>query len=234
MTDSLALGGGLTVKGLGTTKAFIATLAGLAEEASIKAQNNLAYHIRLGEQDQMRSDIDRPKPWSLKTVIYDKATTTNSARVFLADPFKPKFGAGVNEEDYLGVQILSGERTRTRGSERAFIRRGWMNPDQTWVPARGVKIDKYGNFAGMSAIMQNLGFIAQKRKRKTPVKAKYFIVPYTGIYQVVKGVQTPVLWFVKRPTYSARYDFYGRADREFNQRWRAELEKQVDLALASG
>lgn len=229
---------GIDVTGIPELKVYLAQLKGELKNASIRAQNNLAYHLRVAEQVQMTVDIDRPTKWSTGSVIYEKATDKKNARIWFADPFGHQ--AGLGGDDYLGVQILGGKRTRDRRSEVRLKMYGFMAEGYTWAPAKGVRLNAYGNVSGalMTKILSNLGTIDTARNTGTAPTTQYVVRTWgarntPGIFEVINGRPglKPILWFIKRPTYKPRYDFYGRADREFEYRWRAELEKQIDKAI---
>ena len=150
-----------------------AELGGQLPKVSGYAQNAMAYDIRIAEQDQMVTDLDRPTPWSVSSLRYKKADITVSsppnsdapkvpgAAVYMVNGFTR--GSNVGADEYLGVQILGGV---TAGPKRSEIMMGpsqyrWIDADTVWVPAIGgsAPIDEYGNIPGpvMSAMLSSLG-----------------------------------------------------------------------------
>jgi len=232
-------GAAIDVRGVGELKKFFASAAGQLDFAVALAQTRLARTVWTAEKDQMRKDIDRPTPWSLGALQYEKAVKGGkAARVWFKDPFG--YQSGLGSEDYLGVQITGGVRTRERRSEKRLRLFGLLPAGYTWIPAKGVKLDRYGNVPGalLTKILSNLGTIDTARNTGTAATTKYVVGTWgamkaPGIFQSLRNGKDlkPVLWFIKAPTYKPRYKFYERADKEVAANVAREMREAVDYAL---
>jgi hypothetical protein len=112
------------------------------------------------------------------------------------------------------------------------------------------KLDRYGNVPG-SVIMRMItnlkiqqeaaGFqqnqtASSKKRRKG--RAEYFVMgknPSLGVFRRKTGSDDleSVLWFVKKPQYQKRFDFFGVAEESAKQYMPKELVKAVRVALAT-
>lgn len=160
----------VSVEGVSGVQALLAGLGDELKGVNERAQNKMAYELRLAEQDQMRKDIDRPTKFSVDSIAYKKfGESTFSIGGMIIHP-PPIQGAGVFLVDrfhltvagykkYLGVQIYGGEQAGPRASEQRLIQAGLMNPNHRWVAAKGTKLDAYGNIPGykISHMITDLG-----------------------------------------------------------------------------
>jgi hypothetical protein len=234
---------GVEIKGLDGVKTMLAGLSGELKTADKSAQTELAKQIRSAEQDQMRRDLDRPKPWSLSSVLYKQAGVTSSyagaPRIEGAAIFwNIKFGtpSGLLPEQYLGVQIEGGVTAGPRRSEKVMQDHGWMPKDRVWVPAAEAPRDQYGNVPGgyIASMLTSFGAIVS-RKVRPPKGAAYILIgepgDEVGVFRRVGGEYIPFLWFVPRASYKKRFDFYGRGDQEVIRQFPAIYRQAVDEAL---
>jgi hypothetical protein len=234
----------IRLEGVDKVRSMLAALGGELEGANKYAQNKMAYELRIVEQAQMRADLDRPTPWSVNSLRYKKAgqsavegPRTEGAAVYFETPWG--FSSGLGADEWQGVQILGGAPAGPKRSEKRLQQLGWMPKAKVWVPAVGTRLDRYGNVPGslISDMLSNLGANPYGNKSGTPGAdyAKYVLVgdrgDPEGVFRKVGGEWVPFLWFVEREKYQARYDFYGRADREISQRFPAILDYYVQKAI---
>jgi hypothetical protein len=232
-------------EGADAVRVLLAAIAGELPKALERAQNKMIYQVWHAEKDQMRKDIDRPTPFSINSLQYKKVgppkpleLNTDGAAVYMANAFKA--GNKVGPDEYLGVQILGGLAAGPKRSERIMQARGWMPQGTTWVPASGVSLNQYGNISGglMSAMLTNLGANPYGNK-KDPKKEKTLFVLIgqpgreEGVFRLVGREWRPFLWFVKRPTYRARYTFHERGASEIGAQYPAILSEALAEALNS-
>jgi hypothetical protein len=112
------------------------------------------------------------------------------------------------------------------------------------------KLDRYGNVPS-SVIMRMItnlkiqqeaaGFqqnqtAGSKKRRKG--RAEYFVMgknPSLGVFRRKTGSDDleSVLWFVKKPQYQKRFDFFGVAEKAAKEHMPKELVKAVRFALAT-
>jgi hypothetical protein len=225
----------IEVRGMDDVRSLIASLGDEMERVNAGAQNQMAYELYRAEQDQMRADIDRPTPWSVGSLRYKKydqpggegAPNVKGAAVHFAVPFG--LSAGLEADEYLGVQSLGGKTAGPKRSEVRLRALGYLPADMVWVPAAGVKLDRYGNVSG-ATIQSMLADLA-----KGPKGANFFVLGYPrrprGIFARIGEDWHPFLWFISRRSYTAIFDFYGRADREVEARFKVIWGERVDQAL---
>jgi hypothetical protein len=243
----------VSVNGLGSVKELLAGLGGELQKANELSQNKMAYELWGAERRAAKSDLDRPTPWTLSSIVYKKFgakqfTVKNKAGdpIFVRTPGIE--GAGVfvvdkferdrsDAEHYLGVQTLGGVTAGPRRSETALQMRGWMPKGKIWVPAVGTRLDRYGNVPGslISAMLSNLGANPYGQGQPGNVEEKYVLVgprgDEEGVFQKVRGEWRPFLWFVSRETYQSRFDFYGTADKEIQLKFQGILAGYVNKAI---
>ena len=236
-------GGSIELRGLNPVKELLAGLGGELGKASELAQNKMAYEIAQAEKEQMRTDLDRPTPWTVGSLRYKKvgaspvgAPKVEGAAVYFETPWGYSDGLGADE--WLGVQILGGSTAGPKRSEARLQMLGWMPRDKVWVPAVGTRLDRYGNVPGslISDMLSNLGANPYGRNADpSAVRVRYLLVGEPGreegVFQKLGGDWVPFLWFVDRETYRKRFDFYGRADREVRQGFAKILDTYLDKAL---
>jgi hypothetical protein len=231
----------IEIRGVESVRALLASLGGELDEASRLAQNKMAYELWAAEKDQIKSDLDRPAPWSVNALRYKKAGDAASlgdapnvpgAAVYMANAFRA--GSRVGPDEWLGVQIKGGVTAGPRRSERILQNAGILPRDTVWVPARGVGLDAYGNLKG-GVIARMLMDLGQNPYARTRTKNFALIGPRgnpVGVITKVGDSWYPFLFFVPRATYRARYDFYGRADREVAARFADIWNEYLAQALA--
>lgn len=235
----------IRLEGLDSVRELIAGLGPGLERANERAQNTMAYELMMAERAEMRSDIDRPTPFSLGSVLYKKYGASqlkfpNGNSVALPD-IK---GAGVflanrisnviqTEQHYLGVQIAGGQPT-LKAMESRFIRNGFMKASQYIVPASKKFLDAYGNLKGsqISAMLTGLGigFVApvQSTKWRFAKDANSRVI---GVFIKDGNSWVPFIWFVDRPNYRPRYKWDERADEEINLNFKEILGDAIDYEI---
>ena len=164
---------------------------------------------------------------------------------------------GVTAEDVLMAEIYGGPRKLKR-FESALQRIGVLPRGMFIVPGPAARIDAYGNMA-VGQINQILswfdafgeqGYRANKydkgrrRARKTTKKTRgyeYFAVLRTegglrpGVYQRIPfawgNAIRPIMYFVRQPVYSRRFDFHDVVSRAAVARFRSTYPRMLDAAL---
>jgi hypothetical protein len=225
----------IELRGLDDVRSLIAALGEEMQSVNKYSQNTMVYQLWLSEKDQMRTDIDRPNPFSVGALRYKKfgepggpgAPAVEGAAVHFAVPFGTS--EGLEEDEYLGVQGLGGKTAGPRASEVRLRQLGYLPDGYVWVPDPSVKLDRYGNVRG-SVIQSMLADL-----KDGPRGANFFVLGYpkrpVGIFARIGAEWLPFLWFVSRRDYRAIFDFYGRADREVNARFETIWGEQVTKAL---
>lgn len=227
----------IRLEGLDSVKELIAGLGPGLQRANERAQNTMAYELMMAEKAEMRSDIDRPTPFSLASVGYKKYGVQNlnfpgveGAAVYLMNRISNVIQT---EEHYLGVQIAGGKPT-LKAMESIFIRKGYMKESQYIVPASTTYLDAYGNLKGsqITAMLTNLGvgFVppVQKPKWRFAKDANSRVI---GVFIKEGDVWSPYIWFVDRPNYRPRYKWDERAKEEISQNFKEILGDAIDYEI---
>jgi hypothetical protein len=224
--------------------------------AVMQAINRTAFDVRQRWAEIMPRIFDRPTRLTLNAPLYRKATKQKlEAEIFIRDEaFK-----GTPPAKYLAPQVTGGAR-RTKRFERALQARGILPAGWFAVPGKGAELDAFGNISGRQIvrILSQLrafgeqGYSAnetdatrarrQKREKKKR-RGDYFAVRARrgglapGVYQRVStgfGRGTvPVLIFVRRASYRARYPLFDIAKTIYDRRFPDNFRRELDAAVAS-
>jgi hypothetical protein len=218
----------VSVQGVDDVKAMLADLATAFPRAAKEARNNVIQVVWEGEKAQAVADLDQPRSFTISSILFNKDDTKGPARVWVQDLFNKE---GADESFYLGRNLLSGTRTRLKGSEIALqsARPQLMPTGTVWVPASNVVLDAQGNIGG-NVIKKMVDQL------KAGDFSNYFVMGkppnQKGIFARVGGEWYPFLWFVSPRQYAERWDFYGRADREvayhFESIYGTAIQRELD------
>lgn len=230
----------VSVAGLDTVRA---QLRGLSDKkikvAAVAAINSAAYKAAEATKAEMQRVFERPTPWVLGGVRYNKATKDTLEAKIDFDKWGNK--TNVTVEKVLQAEIMSGQRRHKR-HEIALQRVGILPPGMAIVPGGAAEIDQYGNMKG-SQIVQIIAWfraageqgyksnmndkgrarLGRDNKKTGAYGFQYFAIQKAtgklmpGIYKRIKtgfgSAIKPVMVFVRMPSYKRRLDFYGVAER---------------------
>lgn len=210
---------------------------------------------------EMRKVFDRPTPWVLQSLRKHYATASNmNASLGFKDKWSTSAGE-VSGRTMIEPHVYSGER-KFKGMEVRLNRAGWLPNGYNAVPGGGATLDGYGNMSAgqITQVLNVLGTYTEggyntansktvTRLKKGNIKKNIYGFVYwvnrvgSGISHIPPGVYkrvytgfgtslVPILIFVKRAKYTERLDFYGIAQREFNNRFPAEFDKAFAAEMA--
>lgn len=244
----------IKLEGLNSVRELIASLSPALEKANERAQNKMAYELMVAEREQVKSDLDKPVPSTVNSILYKKygANTLKFTNPSITVPVPNIKGAGVfvgdlfgfkqaTVEDLLGVQIAGGLPAGPKRSAVILQNFNWMRLDQVWVPAVGAPLDQYGNLRGslLAYMLQNMG-----TNIYAPVKeeAKFILIGEPGNYEGIwwkgsaststkGGEWRPLIWFIDKPAYMPRYRWNERAEQEINANFKQILDWYIDDEL---
>ncbi|MBX9456142.1 MAG: hypothetical protein KL863_09025 [Rhizobium sp.] len=162
--------------------------------------------------------FDRPTRFTMNSLQATPATKQRQrSSVFFRESNTHKYG-----RHYLMPQVQGGTRPHKR-FEYWLIRKGIMASDEFAVPARGSKLDSFGNISS-GTIVQILSQLeagpdatqwqtARSKKRAGPSRSVYFVAPDNagwkrGIWRRSGKRIEPVLLFLKNIRYEQRYAFF--------------------------
>jgi hypothetical protein len=203
----------------------------------------------------LRSEIqrvfDRPNPFTLSAIRVRPATKRKlEAEVWLKDDME----GGIAPSHYLAPQVFGGDRPLKR-YERALLARRLLPPGMYAVPGAGAKLDSYGNISrgqivqilsALGAAEMTSGYSANRtmdsRRRRGQQLPEFFVGRPAGgkgplgIWQRFKfahgGAIKPIIIFVRRPTYRARFDVYATVGDVAERQFLGHLERAAAQALA--
>lgn len=206
-------------------------------------------------REEMGRVFDRPTRWTLNALWVRRARAgvkTGSSVVDLTASVKIKDIAakGTPAVVHLAPQIEGGARQLKR-YEYALRMMGILGPNEYTVPGDAARLNKFGNIPGPT--LAKMLADVQAKNYNTPADARYnlrfgqatlkagkkrfFYSPYLrpraiwerkGRYRTGQGRIAPFLVFVKGPPrYKKRLDFYGIAERVFDQWIEVELSQAV-------
>lgn len=225
----------IEVRGVNEIKQMLVEFAGEIENVNKFAQNKMAKELRIAEQDQMQKDLDRPTSFTINSIFYKQygidavgAPDTPGAAVYFKTPFGPD---GLQEHEWLGVQSLGGQTSGPRSTEKMLIAAGLISPGVVWIPGPKTALDRFGNVRGM-AVKKVIDECVNPPPKNQRVAVAIGKPPNVKAILVKIGDEWyPFLFFVPRAEYSPRFDFYGRAEREFNARFGDIWGEYLDKAL---
>ncbi len=224
-----------------------AQLKGSAKQARFAVALGLtrtAVAVKDAELAELKRSIDRPTPYTLKSLYLTKATPAKlEAKVWLKDDLA---GSGTPATKYLLPQIEGGARSVKR-FEKALQLAGHMPAGYQCVPARGAILDSYGNPSRGQIIQilsqlritltagytRNMSFDARKQiAAQRRAGGRYFVIKTSkggkspGVYQrEFMGRNVTAVYLFKRATsYRQRFDFWGVG--------RATVERELQGAMA--
>jgi hypothetical protein len=193
--------------------------------------------------------VDNPTPFTVAGIRYRRGNKESpAAEIYLSgDAAK-----GTAPAKYL--TIARGGRRGQRRSERLLARSGLIEPNEGWVPAAGLKLNRFGNpspakiiqaLSGIKAFGEQ-GFsgnlTARSRARgRARGRAEFF---FSRGDRLARGIWErygpgrkqvrPLLLIIPLPTYSKEFDFVtlaiGEARRRFVAAWPAALRRALTTA----
>ena len=245
----------IRIEGLNSVAALITDLGPGLERANERAQNKMAYTLMQAEREQAKSDLDRPVPAVISSILYKKYGASSisfsnpsytvsvpnikGAGVFVGNLFAKTLATF---DSVLGVQIEGGPPAGPKRSAKVLQQFGFMPRGKVWVPALGAPMDAYGNLRGslLSFMLQNMG-----TNPYAPVtdENKFIVMGEPGqeydIYwkgsasrKQKGGAWRPLLWFINPPTYQPRFKWAERADTEVATNFNGLLSWYIDDELA--
>lgn len=211
-----------------------------------KGLTRTAFGARKAGQGQMVSDLDRPKSFTKRGIIYTGAKPDRlTASVGI---YKDRTIRSEIVERYIQPHVHGGKRDH-KAFERQLISRGYMLKSEYAVPAARQRLDRYGNITQgqLNKIMSGLNVdyrgagatrlaSTTRGKSKARARGRYFVPRrsshlFPGIYFESGGKAKkihPVLLFVKQKRYKARFDLGGAVYRHADR----NLGRNVDIELA--
>lgn len=220
--------------------------------AASLALNETAFGARKAVQGQMRGDLDRPTPYALRGVVYEKSTKRDLRAAVVIYGNKAARG-GLPAAYFLGPQVFGGMRSH-KAFESQLIDRGLMMTNEVAVPASAMKLDRYGNMSQgqLNKVMSGLKVdyrgagstrvaATDKGKAKARKAGRYFVPPRgshlaPGIWfeKPTRGKQImPLILFVRQTIYAPRLKFDAAVNRHVQRNLVKNFNNALRRAVAS-
>lgn len=229
---------------------FRRNLAGFSDRriaaAISTALTRTAWELREDWNKQLRSNLQQPTPYTMRSVKVQTATAQKlEAATFVSQQGRP---GEVVPAEYLGTQERGGDRN-LRKFERALVAKGAMPSGHRALPGQYAKIDGFGNVT-RSQIVQVLNQIAGadvsvgyrrvigKTEAKRAQAARrsgrlYVAIPKkigqleAGIYERKQRQLLPVFFFVDRTTYRKKLNLVERGKSMVVDKVTAQIERAI-------
>lgn len=202
----------------------------------------------------MAEHIDRPTPFTINSLFTKSATKTNLVAIVM---FKDFAGKGAPAGRYL-QPITEGKPRTDKSSERKLKNAGVMRLDQYLVPAKGTRLNAYGNVpaqtyvqvlsylkaSGESGFLANRTANSMKRNKKM---RRFFAIQEDsarsglarslppGIYERLasagkdgKAVRM-IFAFVRQPRYHVSFPFYEQAQEKSVQFFPHAMQNTIEF-----
>ena len=195
--------------------------------ATAVALTKTAKAIQSAEQRAMKRQLDRPKPFTLKSMrIIPAKKSSLSATILFKDTAT---AGGAPAGRYLRPQVLGGSR-RLKRFEKALIGMGAMRTNEFAVPGRRARLNSFGNVS--NALIKNVLTSIRSKGGQFFVPSDRSTLP-RGVYQRMarKKLKLIFVFVTDDPDYRKRYDFVGvarkTAMKAFPGIHRAEFTKAI-------
>lgn len=209
------------------------------------AINHTAFQARKALTAEMASVFVDPTPWTLKSIqVFQAKPKTLEAAIWINDYRASKNNA---PDQWLKAEVFGGARGEKR-LEKALRARYILPAGKFVVPAKGARLDAYGNISrghvmqilsGLRAAEMYSGYQANATDSKRSLAkghAKAFFVIRRGKVPIGiaerrgkgKDKMVMVLAFVDQPAYARRLQFEDIVHRVADR----ELLTNLDLAIA--
>jgi hypothetical protein len=200
-----------------------------AKYALSSVLNKAAFAVMKAEREEIKTTFDRPTPFVSRGVVYQKSNkTTLQSRVYMKEI----------TQFTLQANIL-GEQRQLKPIEERMKSAGIMQNDLFLVPAKDAPRDRFGNLAKtkMEEIIYSIPALARSGSF-----SKYFVSKksgrtahlFPGIWEKVGAAGFliyPILLFVNKASYQARYKFHETAEDVVNQNINTMMTESVEKAI---
>ena len=215
--------------------------------ATMLMLNSTAKIVKRNERQVMRNRLDRPKPFTLNSMLIDWAKKRQLvARVWFKDVSVLENTA----EKYLNPQVTGGPRN-PKASEQMMRRKGMLGKNQFLVPGSAAKLDQYGNIrtAQMTRVLSGIraygeeGYIANATRSRRSLRKgnsqRYFFGEIDGEKAIWERKRSafgdgiaPVLLVVDgAPRYKVRFPFFKVAENTFKAHSPREMRQAMGQAI---
>ncbi len=218
--------------------------------ATAVALTRTAKDVERALQAELRSEIDRPTPYTLKSTYTDVA---KPAKLEATVWFKNR-NLGKNRRsssDILG-HLFSGGTRQHKALEEWLMRAGYISPGEFVAPGDAAKIDQYGNLS-RGQIAQILSQLkagadptqyATKSKRSQRKQQRAGVMFWSRGGKLPRGVWMrhsfgfgsavkPILIVVGRPDYGVMFDLDELGRRVSRAKFDGHFREALRMALAT-
>lgn len=205
---------------------------------TVGALNQTAYDALDAVKEEMVKVFDRPTRWTLNALMVWRATPDNQKAVVQERP-------SVGRRHYLKVQAHGGQRSET-GVERLLKSNvAYSGFIAAVTPAKGAKLDRYGNWSpgqrnqllsGVGAQRDRAANTTAASRRRNKGRATFFVPKEgslsPGVYSRQGDKIEKVVHFTRSmPTYERRIDLPSVIERKAAQVFEDHFARGLDHAL---
>lgn len=240
-----------------------AALAGISNRLPTimrNAINDTAFEVRKAEQDELRRALDRPTPWTIKTIYVTKATKERLSAVVGPTDYFTRGGFSYNLTPWEAVishNVYGGTRQH-KAFERRLHAAGILPQGWFAVPGPGAKRNQYGNMSSgeivqiltyVNAMSMYAGDNTSRRNRMTNRRnamdrrgeAYFAAIPgrqetrhlHPGIYKRYNRQRriVPVLFFVSSVNYQRIVEWDRVGEQTVRSRYPVHFDREFNLAV---
>ncbi len=218
--------------------------------ATAVALTRTAKDVERALRDELRSEIDRPTPYTLKSTYTDGAKPSKlEATVW----FKNRsFGKNRRSSSDILGHLFTGGTRKHKALEEWLMRAGYISPGEFVAPGEAAKLDQYGNLS-RGQIAQILSQLkagadptqyATKSKRSRRNQQRAGVMFWSRGGKLARGAWMrhsfgfgsavkPILIVVGRPDYGVMFDLDELGRRVSRARFDGHFRDALRVALAT-
>jgi len=217
----------IEIRNLPEVRRFLQNLSGNEVPYAISvALNNTCYQVMQAERAEIKSVFDRPTPFVVRGMRYQKSTRKSlTARVYAAEQTTRVFEA----------HVFGGPRG-VKTFEGIMRRLGVLPEGRFVVTASGAKLNAYGNIqrTQLNKILDALPELASSGKSGTYLisngssRTSHLAM---GLYEKKGSALIPILSFVNRAVYQKRFPFFEKGIESAMEFLGPEMKKAAEKAV---
>jgi len=195
--------------------------------AAARALTKTAQDAKIAVVGEMKKTFKSPTRFTLNSIFVKTATKKN---LFAVVGIKNIAGVGTAPSKYLQAQIHGGRR-KLKPLEKLLQSKGLLPSGMRIVPARGIKLNKFGNVTRARVSKVVSGLSGKSMGKKSVFAAK--IKNVHGVWEK-SGKNIKLLFlFVKDTRYTKKLDFMKIVKRRVATRFPVHFRQSLKIALAS-
>jgi hypothetical protein len=209
--------------------------------ANALALTRTAQTVKKLQVREMERVYDRPTRFTLNSLRVIPAKKRQQVQFSKVD-FKNENPKGIAPTEFLKAQVFGGQRNDKR-SERWLKFNNKIGASSSIVPARGLRLNKFGNVTKgrMTKILSNLNAHFDSRQNTTDnTKRVYFVATIKGTKAIWqrhgrKGRKIKPVFLILdgKPIYRRRHDFHGLSERQAQRLYPRKFQQAWEQATGT-